>query len=90
MIDALPPVPPIFSLIQKLGRVQDAEMFEVYNMGVGFVVVVDAADEEKVKSIVERHGKQAYKIGNAVSDGRKRVWLKRESLVGEGKRFSQS
>ena len=90
VIDALPPVPPIFSLIQKLGRIEDAVMFEVYNMGVGFAVVVDPADEEKVKSIVERHGKHAYKIGYVVSDPRKRVWLEKERLVGENKKFSQS
>ncbi len=39
--------PEVFALIQRHGRVSDAEMFEVFNMGIGFVVTVDAgaADE---------------------------------------------
>ena len=33
------PVPPVFAWLQKLGNVADAEMFRVFNMGVGFVVI---------------------------------------------------
>jgi len=36
MIDDLPPVPPVFRLIQQYGAVDDTEMFEVYNMGWAF------------------------------------------------------
>ena len=32
-------VPPIFRLIQQRGRVEDAEMYRVFNMGVGMVLV---------------------------------------------------
>jgi phosphoribosylformylglycinamidine cyclo-ligase len=40
VIDALPPPPPIFGLIEEHAGVARAEMFEVYNMGIGFCVVV--------------------------------------------------
>jgi len=40
VLDDLPPPPPIFGLIEQHGAVTRAEMFEVYNMGVGFCVVV--------------------------------------------------
>ena len=43
-IDNLPPAPPIFRLIQQHGAVANAEMFAVYNMGVGFCVL--AADQD--------------------------------------------
>jgi phosphoribosylformylglycinamidine cyclo-ligase len=33
------PVPPVFGWLQRLGNVADAEMFRVFNMGVGFVVI---------------------------------------------------
>ncbi|NJP06017.1 MAG: phosphoribosylformylglycinamidine cyclo-ligase [Chloroflexaceae bacterium] len=38
------PEPPIFGLIQQTGMIDDAEMFRVFNMGVGMVVVVPPAD----------------------------------------------
>jgi phosphoribosylformylglycinamidine cyclo-ligase len=34
------PEPPIFDLIQKQGRVSDAEMFHVFNMGLGILIVI--------------------------------------------------
>ncbi|HUC09367.1 MAG TPA: phosphoribosylformylglycinamidine cyclo-ligase, partial [Stellaceae bacterium] len=40
VLDDLPPPPPLFGLIEKLGGVSRAEMFEVYNMGIGFCLVV--------------------------------------------------
>ena len=36
--------PPIFSLIQSRGEIESAEMFRVFNMGVGMIVVVAADD----------------------------------------------
>ncbi len=36
--------PPVFGLIQELGEISDEEMHEVFNMGLGFVCVVPAAD----------------------------------------------
>jgi phosphoribosylformylglycinamidine cyclo-ligase len=34
------PEPPIFGLIQRLGKVADAEMFRVFNMGLGMLAIV--------------------------------------------------
>ena len=42
-IDEPLPVPPVFGLVQALGEVPDAEMWEVFNMGCGFCAVVPAA-----------------------------------------------
>ena len=44
-IDDPLPVPPIFELIQERGDVSDEEMYEVFNMGCGFCVVVPTSDE---------------------------------------------
>ena len=46
-IDNLPPAPPVFRLIQQYGAVGNAEMFEVYNMGVGFCVLVAERDRDR-------------------------------------------
>jgi len=44
-------VPPIFRLIQDTGNVLDDEMFRVFNMGIGLVVVAAQADVEKIRSV---------------------------------------
>jgi phosphoribosylformylglycinamidine cyclo-ligase len=50
------PVPPVFDLIARCGDVADDEMWDVFNMGCGFVVVVDAADAEAAVALLhERH-----------------------------------
>lgn len=87
IIEDLPADPPIFPLIQKLGDVSDAEMFHVYNMGIGFCIIVQADSAEHALSIVRSHGKRAYKIGHAILDKKRRVYIKPRGLVGEGNRF---
>jgi phosphoribosylformylglycinamidine cyclo-ligase len=87
VIDGLPPPPPLFGLIEKLGGVSRAEMFEVYNMGIGFCVVVAQADADRVLDILKGHGRTASVIGHAVADRTKSVQLPREKLIGTGKKF---
>jgi phosphoribosylformylglycinamidine cyclo-ligase len=41
-------VPPIFSLIQEKGGVDDQEMYRVFNMGIGMAVVCDPSDMERL------------------------------------------
>src|SRR5215831_10337835 len=62
MIDDLPPVPAIFRLIQSQGGVSDAEMYQVYNMGIGFCVLVAAGDVDSTLSILRRRGRRAQVI----------------------------
>jgi phosphoribosylformylglycinamidine cyclo-ligase len=87
VIDDLPEPPPLFGLIEKLGGVARAEMFDVYNMGMGFCVVVAEADADATLAILARHGRRASVIGHAVADPSKSVQLPHEKLIGTGKRF---
>jgi phosphoribosylformylglycinamidine cyclo-ligase len=89
MIDDLPPVPPIFQLIQRYGVVSSAEMYEVYNMGVGFCVLVGEKDSDAALSILQRLGRRAGVIGRVVEDDNKSVYLPRQKLVGHGKEFCE-
>jgi len=88
-IDDLPPVPEIFKLIQRYGNVGSAEMFEVYNMGVGFCVVVNEVNASSVLSILETHGRKAWVIGKIVEDQTKGVEVNatRPRLIGHKKHF---
>src|SRR5216683_894332 len=87
LIDDLPPVPPIFGLIQQCGAVTRGEMFEVYNMGVGFCVLVDEKDADATLSILRHHSRRAKAIGRVIADESKGVYLPRERLAGHDKEF---
>lgn len=87
VIEQLPPIPPIFSLIQKSGNIPDYEMFRVFNMGIGFCVVVAEGHAEPFRRIVKKHGREAYQIGRVVSDPEQRVIIQRYGLVGKGNTF---
>jgi len=87
MIDDLPPMPPIFRLIQSQGGVGSAEMFQVYNMGIGFCVLVPKNDVPSTMSILLRHGRAARVIGRIIEDDSKGVYLPRQRLEGHGKKF---
>ena len=45
-------VPPIFRLIQQRGQVSDDEMYRVFNMGVGMVVIVAPEDVDAALAAV--------------------------------------
>jgi len=61
---------PIFRLIQEMGAIDEREMFHVFNMGIGMVLVAPAKHADAVVSISERHGVAASVIGDVVaSDG---------------------
>jgi phosphoribosylformylglycinamidine cyclo-ligase len=87
VIDDLPPPLPIFGLIQKCGEVGMAEMFAVYNMGVGFCILAAAADADAILAVLARHGRRARIIGHVVADPDKRVRIPQHQLVGRGKQF---
>lgn len=57
------PVPPIFSILQTGGGVSDEEMHEVFNMGIGMVLIVAANKADAVKRVC---GKGAHIIGEIV------------------------
>ncbi len=88
-IDNLRPRPPVFALIQRYGAVGDAEMFEVYNMGVGFCVLVAERDRAATLSILQRRSRRAQVIGRVIEDETRGVYLPGQRLTGHGKRFNQ-
>ena len=57
------PVPPIFDLVARCGDVAENEMWEVFNMGCGFVAVVDEADAEQAVALLAERHPQSARIG---------------------------
>ncbi len=60
-------VPRIFSEIQHLGNVDDEEMFRVFNMGIGMVLIVSSSSCETVLAFLESKGTQAKVVGKVIS-----------------------
>ena len=59
-------VPPLFRLIQEAGSVSEAEMFRVFNMGIGFVLVVAPDAAEDTLARLRASGETACRLGEAV------------------------
>ncbi len=57
------PEPEVFGLLQRRGNLADDEMFEVFNMGVGFVIVVAEADVERARAATDE---PLYVIGRVM------------------------
>jgi phosphoribosylformylglycinamidine cyclo-ligase len=60
-------VPPLFRLIQDAGGVSEAEMFRVFNMGIGFVLIVARDAAEETLSRLRASGETAYLLGKAAA-----------------------
>jgi phosphoribosylformylglycinamidine cyclo-ligase len=59
------PEPPIFGLIQQTGGISDEEMFHVFNMGLGMLVMVPP---EQVASAQAVLGDDVFVVGEIVAD----------------------
>jgi phosphoribosylformylglycinamidine cyclo-ligase len=56
-------IPPIFSIIKDIGNIDETEMYRVFNMGIGMMIVVP---EKEASEVIERLGilgERAYTIG---------------------------
>jgi phosphoribosylformylglycinamidine cyclo-ligase len=80
-IDAPLAVPPVFVHIAERGRVEDAELYEVFNMGCGFCVVVPHDDTDAALELIERHHPGAAVIGRTTT-ATGVVELPKQGLIG--------
>ncbi len=65
---------PVFSMIQKTGKISKEEMHRVFNMGIGLVVIVSASKAGAISKIFADAGEKVYKIGKIVKgSGKVRV-----------------
>jgi len=60
------PQPPLFAWLQREGNVEEAEMFRVFNCGIGMVVVVAAEHAEAAIGQLAAAGEQVFRIGEIV------------------------
>jgi phosphoribosylamine--glycine ligase / phosphoribosylformylglycinamidine cyclo-ligase len=65
-------VPSLWTLIQQKGNITNEEMFRVFNMGIGFIAIVDASSVAEIQSLIPE---KSCIIGELVK-GERRVILK--------------
>ena len=68
------PALPVFELLQRLGSIEEHEMYRTFNMGVGMIVVCAQSDATSIKSHIEATGESCYEIGR-IATGNQRVTL---------------
>jgi phosphoribosylformylglycinamidine cyclo-ligase len=68
------PVPPVFTWLQQLGNVDAEEMYRVFNMGVGLVLVVSTYYAESIQQQLTKSGLASWPIGRAVEGNQEVVW----------------
>ena len=61
------PVLPIFELIQKTGNIPERDMYNTFNMGVGMILALPAAQAQQALDILSTAGETAYQIGEVVA-----------------------
>ena len=62
------PVLPIFDKMVEMGVDKD-HMYNTFNMGIGFVMAVDAKDADNIIKVLQQMGEKAYEIGHVISGG---------------------
>lgn len=66
-------IPPIFGMLQQDGNIAKDMMYNTYNMGIGMMLVVDAADADQTVDLIEKSGQKGYLVGEIISGNREVV-----------------
>lgn len=67
-------VPEIFNWLKEQAGIESEEMYNVFNMGIGFILVVNKEDQEETLNILQSQGETAHVIGS-ISNGSGQVHL---------------
>lgn len=65
---------PIFKYIQKIGNIEERDMFNTFNMGVGMCIIVSKKDAEKTIEILNSCKENAYIIGKIIENKEKIIF----------------
>ena len=63
------PRPKVFDLIMKTGNIEEKEMYNVFNMGIGFIMAVEDKDVDTILNLLKEINEPAYVIGKVTDSG---------------------
>lgn len=69
------PTPAIFDWLQKEGNISTDEMYNIFNMGIGYTVIVNENDKEQALKVLKEQNIDAYEIGHIIKDDRKPIHI---------------
>ena len=88
ILDDLPSAPPpIFGLIREIGRLNWAEMFTTFNMGVGLCIILPKRDAELASEILKTPEDSPFILGHVEAGRKTHVSLPAYGLTGSGETF---
>jgi phosphoribosylformylglycinamidine cyclo-ligase len=58
--------PPVFNFLEKMGNIPHREMFNIFNMGIGMILVVKPDDVANTMNILKNCGETSFEIGSVV------------------------
>lgn len=58
----------IFDWLQQQGNIETNEMYNIFNMGIGYTVIVDEKDVSRALKILAEQNVEAYQIGHIVKN----------------------
>ena len=67
-------IPPIFTMLQRMGNISEHDMFNTYNMGTGMTLIAAKEDADRAIAALKENSQDAYVIGEIVS-GEEKVTL---------------
>ena len=62
--------PTVFGWLQELGNIEREEMFRVFNMGIGFVLVARQRSVEAIEERLAKHSLVSHRIGSVAAGER--------------------
>ncbi|UWG96184.1 phosphoribosylformylglycinamidine cyclo-ligase [Dehalobacter sp. DCM] len=60
-------VPSIFQLMQRIGNIEQGEMLQTFNMGIGFILILHSENLEQARAILTDNGEEPIVIGKVIS-----------------------
>ena len=69
------PTPAIFDWLQKEGNISTDEMYNIFNMSIGYTVIVNENDKEQALKVLKEQNIDAYEIGRIIKDDRKPIHI---------------
>jgi len=88
-IEWWPEPPAIFHLLQGLGKIADEDAFSVFNMGIGFCIVVPPSDADRARGVLARAGATCHVLGYAIADAMRTIEFPARGLTGRAQRFGR-
>ena len=59
---------PVFRFLEKYGKVSHREMFNIFNMGIGMVIALDASEAQRAIDLLAAQGERASVIGRVTAE----------------------